>query len=83
MNKTTLDAYSKLNLYQKKDMLELLLGNDVIIWSPETQQVDCAEDLFDVEDICLNGSSIQVSFTHIYTQYPGIYEYEERQNKKN
>ena len=65
MNKTTLDAYSKLNLYQKKDMLELLLGNDVIIWSPETQQVDCAEDLFDVEDICLNGSSIQVTFNNI------------------
>ena len=65
MNKTTLDAYSKLNLYQKKDMLELLLGNDVIIWSPETQQVDCAEDMFDVEDICLNGSSIQVTFNNI------------------
>tara|TARA_R110002074_G_scaffold208770_1_gene377637 strand:- start:209 stop:442 length:234 start_codon:yes stop_codon:yes gene_type:complete len=65
MDKKTLDAYSKLNLYQKKDMLELLLGNDVIIWSPETQQVDCAEDLFDVEDICLNGSSIQVTFTNI------------------
>jgi hypothetical protein len=65
MDKTTLDAYSKLNLYQKKDMLELLLGNDVIIWSPETQQVDCAEDLFDVEDICLNGSSIQVTFNNI------------------
>ena len=65
MNKTTLDAYSKLNLYQKKDMLELLLGNDVIIWSPETQQVDCAEDLFDVEDICLHGSSIQVTFNNI------------------
>jgi hypothetical protein len=46
-------------------MLELLLGNDVIIWSPETQQVDCAEDLFDVEDICLNGSSIQVTFNNI------------------
>ena len=65
MDKKTLDAYSKLNLYQKKDMLELLLGNDVIIWSPETQQVDCAEDLFDVEDICLNGSSIQVTFNNI------------------
>jgi hypothetical protein len=65
MDKTTLDAYSKLNLYQKKDMLELLLGNDVIIWSPETQQVDCAEDMFDVEDICLNGSSIQVTFNNI------------------
>jgi len=65
MDTKTLDAYSKLNLYQKKDMLELLLGNDVIIWSPETQQVDCAEDLFDVEDICLNGSSIQVTFNNI------------------
>ena len=65
MDKKTLDAYSKLNLYQKKDMLELLLGNDVIIWSPETQQVDCAEDMFDVEDICLNGSSIQVTFNNI------------------
>jgi len=65
MDTKTLDAYSKLNLYQKKDMLELLLGNDVIIWSPETQQVDCAEDMFDVEDICLNGSSIQVTFNNI------------------
>ena len=65
MDKKTLDAYSKLNLYQKKDMLELLLGNDVIIWSPDSQQVDCAEDMFDVEDICLNGSSIQVTFNNI------------------
>ena len=65
MNKTTLDAYSKLNLYQKKDMLELLLGNDVIIWSPKTQQVDCAVDLFDVDDIWLNGSSIQITFNNI------------------
>ena len=82
MDKKTLDTYNELNLYQKKCMFELLLGNDVIIWSPDSKQVDCAEDMFDVEDICLNGSSIQVTFTHIYTQYPGIYEYEERQNKK-
>lgn len=65
MNKTTLDAYSKLNLYQKKDMLELLLSNDVIIWSPETQQVECAVDMCDVDDIWLNGSSIQVTFNNI------------------
>ena len=74
MDKKTLDAYSKLNLYQKKDMLELLLGNDVIIWSPETQQVDCAEDLFDVEDICLNGSSIQVTFRDINQLHPDLSE---------
>ena len=65
MDKKTLDTYNKLNLYQKKCMFELLLGNDVIIWSPDSKQVDCAEDLFDVEDICLNGSSIQVTFTNI------------------
>ena len=55
-----LGAYSKLSLYQKKDMLELLLGNDVIIWSPETQQVDLAEELFDIEATCLNGNAIQI-----------------------
>jgi hypothetical protein len=61
MDKKTLDTYNELNLYQKKCMFELLLGNDVIIWSPDSKQVDCAEDMFDVEDICLNGSSIQVT----------------------
>jgi len=71
MDKKTLDAYSKLNLYQKKDMLELLLGNDVIIWSPETKQVDCAVDLFDVDDIWLNGSSIQITFNNIQVTRTG------------
>ena len=74
MDTKTLDAYSKLNLYQKKDMLELLLGNDVIIWSPETQQVDCAEDMLDVEDICLNGNSIQVTSRDINQLHPDLSE---------
>ncbi len=56
-----LGAYSKLSLYQKKDMLELLLGNDVIIWSPDAKQVDLAEELFDIDQTCLNGNAIQIT----------------------
>ena len=61
MDKKTLDTYNELNLHQKKDMLEILLSNDVIIWSPDSRQVDCAEEVFNLDNICLNGNSIQVT----------------------
>jgi hypothetical protein len=61
MDQKTLDAYNGLNLTEKKYMLELLLGKDVIVWSPETQQVDCAEDIFDIDDVYINGNAVQLT----------------------
>ena len=54
-----LEAYNSLNLYEKKDMLNLILQNDVMIFYKDSRELVDAEDLD--SHTCLNGTKIQIT----------------------
>ena len=54
-----LEAYNSLNLYEKKDMLNLILQNDVMIFYKDSRELVDAEDLD--AHTCLNGTKIQIT----------------------
>ena len=56
-----LEAYNSLNLYEKKDILNLILQNDVMVFYEGSRELVDVEDLDGCYNTCVNGTKIQIT----------------------
>jgi hypothetical protein len=56
-----IEAYNNLNLYEKKEILSLIMHNDVCVFFEGSRELKQIEYLADPEDISVNGTQIQIT----------------------
>jgi len=56
-----IEAYNRLNIYEKMDILNMILQKDVVIFFEEKGELTEANDLLDNWESCINGTQIQIT----------------------
>ena len=56
-----IEAYNRLNVYEKMGILDMILQKDVVIFFEEKGELTEANDLLDSWVSCINGTQIQIT----------------------